>query len=137
MQVFRSLFILIFLCSCRQKTQSDFQARSRLITAELIASLQQIDDLDSLIEAQRRLQCHFDALVDVMIEARKWQMKTKASWVLSEEDHQQSRQLACELNRLLRNPLARHFLEKAQNPALERLDAFEKRKIARNSPFGS
>ena len=94
---------------------------------ELIAELQQIDDLDMLIEASSRLSAQFDALVDVMIEARKWQIKKNAVWTLSERDHQLSRQLAFELSRLLRNPLARHFLEKAQNPALERLDAFEKK----------
>lgn len=127
MRIFFFFCALVFLCSCRQKCQNDFQARAQVITMELIAELQQIDDLDMLIEASSRLSAQFDALVDVMIEARKWQIKKNAVWTLSERDHQLSRQLAFELSRLLRNPLARHFLEKAQNPALERLDAFEKK----------
>lgn len=122
--------ILLFLTSCSAKSPEHFLARSRAINLELIQDLQQVDDLDSLVEVLPALQRHFNDLVEVMIEAKKWQIKHKTTWRPGEEDLMISQQLALELTRVYSIPTARVLIEKSQETALLTLDAFEKRKIS-------
>jgi hypothetical protein len=69
----------------------------------------------------------FNQLVDVMIQARKWQIKHRTSWQATVVDRYLSLELAQEFARIYRIPTARAFIEKCQQAALERLDAFEKK----------
>src|ERR1700733_14895073 len=121
------LIIFLCLCGCSQKSPEYFQERGRGITAALIEELSAIDDVDALLERLPYLESLFEALVDQIIEARKWQIKQGASFTISEQDAELSAKLASELHRLMLNPLACHVIEKSQQKALERLDAFEKR----------
>ncbi len=120
------LILAVSLSGCSNKSPEYFQKKGQAIVQELIIDLQKIDDLESLREAIPTLQAHFDALSDVMIEARKWQIKTGKTCSV-QPDPSINQHLVSELNRLLRNPLARHFIEKSQQTALEKLDAFEKK----------
>jgi hypothetical protein len=115
------------LCGCNQKSPEYFQERGRSISVALVIELEAIDDLDSLLERLAYIESLFDALVDVMIEARKWQQRHECTFEISEEDSQLSNRISTELNRLFQIPLAGHFIEKSQQKALERLDAFEKK----------
>lgn len=94
---------------------------------ELLAELDVIDDLDLLLERLPYIESLFNALVDVMIEARKWQQRHECVFEISEEDSERSNRISAEINRLFQIPLAGHFIEKSQQKALERLDAFEKK----------
>jgi len=123
---FTLTFLAILISGCGKKSPEYFQKRGESIIQELIIDLQKIDDVEDFPQAQLALQAHFDALVDVMIEARKWQMKTKQR-IQVPQASPMSQHLILEFNRLSRNPLSRHFLEKCQQPALEKLDAFEKK----------
>lgn len=127
--------LICILCGCKQRSCADFQQQARVVIEALIQDLRQIEDLEDLMREVPLLQEHFDELVSIMIEAKKWQIKTKTpvQCCLNSVDEncelrgELNKKLMSELNRLLRDPLARHFLEKAQQQALERLDAFEKK----------
>ncbi len=104
-------------------------AKGRAKNSEIIVVLEQIDDLEALIEALPTLQRLFNELVDLMIEAKKWQIKHKVSWQPAEVDRAISLRLAEELERLYQIPSCRSLIEKAQEPAIIRLESFEIKKI--------
>ena len=118
---------LIFVVACSHKSPDYFLAQGRSINQELLEEMQQIDDLDGLIEALPRMQKLYGRLVDVIVEAKKWQIRHKTSWQPTSEDTALSQQLSRELERLYQMPTARAILEKAQETALIRLDSLEKK----------
>ena len=123
----RFLLLILCLCGCSQRSPDYFQERGRAITLLLVEELQQVDDVDALLCRLPYIESLFESLVDLMIEARKWQQKHKESWHIVDPDSRLNEQFALELNRVMRIPLAAHFIEKSQQKALERLDAFEKK----------
>lgn len=121
--IYLILIVLLFATACRAKSPEHFLAQGRFVNQELLAEIQAIDDLDDLIEALPRLERLFGRLVDVMIEAKKWQIKHKACWPATPEDRQLSLELQAELARLYEMPSARALIEKCQETALLRLDS--------------
>jgi hypothetical protein len=75
------------------------------------------------------LQRLFDRLVDVMIAAEEFALAHpgQEKGELTQRNHELSDQLRVELNRLYRVEGGRQTIEKCQEKALHRLDAFEKR----------
>lgn len=123
------LLILIILTGCAAKSPDTFKSKARGINRELLQTAAEVEDLDQLMRALPTFSRLFNRLVDVMIQARKWQIKHKKGWELDEEDRYLSLQLAQEFARLYQIPTARAFIEKCQQSALERLDAFEKKQL--------
>lgn len=121
-----ALIILVF-SSCSSKSPDYFLARGRAINQEIISELNQITDLEMLVERLPVLQQHFSDLVEVMIEAKKWQIKHKTSWKPTVQDIEISQELANALVRIYEIPTARVLIEKCQEPALLALDTYEKR----------
>ena len=126
--LYRIFYFTLFLSlsvACSTKSPHYFQSRGRNITSQLVEELEEVHDLEDLIEALPRLQRLFDELTDVMIEARKWQIKEGVLWDPSDEDVSLSGALCDECTRIFTIPAARDLVEKSQERALERLDAFE------------
>jgi hypothetical protein len=123
------LLLLIILTGCSAKSPETFKSKARCIKCELLQTAQNVEDLDQLMRVLPTFSRLFNQLVEVMIQARKWQIKHRTSWDLSEEDRYLSFELAQEFARLYQIPTARAFIEKCQQPALERLDAFEKKQL--------
>jgi hypothetical protein len=93
----------------------------------LIAELKQIRSRDDLVEHAPRLQELFNSLVDVIIKAQEFKDKHPEESDLSiNKESMESDQLRIELNRVLHMEGGREVIEKAQEAALNRLDAFEK-----------
>jgi hypothetical protein len=107
-------------------------SQGRAINQELLAELEAISDLEALLTQLPVLERRFNQLVDVMIEARRYQIRKKCTWQPNDEDRKLSHQLARELARLYQIPGAKSLLEKSQESALLRLDAFEN-KVRKNS----
>lgn len=115
------IWVLLFVTGCHSKSPDYFLAQGRSIQHELLAEMQQIDDIEGLIEVLPRLERLFCRLAEVMIEAKKWQQKHKASWQPSEEDRLISLELRLELARLYEMPSCRALIEKSQESSLIRL----------------
>jgi len=126
---------LLFLTSCSSNASDRFLAQGRAINQELLHDLEEIQDIDALLVILPQLERRFNQLVEVMIQARRYQIKKKCSWQPLEEDRLLSKELAQELHRIYQIPAARSLIEKSQESALMKLDAFENkmRKIADNS----
>lgn len=121
------VLFLVFLTSCGSKTSDGFLAQGRAINHELLTELQEIQDIDDLLIKLPQLERRFNQLVDVMIEARKYQIKKQCSWPIREEDRALSADLALQLERIYHIPAARSLIEKSQESALLKLDTFERK----------
>lgn len=120
------LAILLFV-SCSKSSLSDFQKEGRTILIELTAELKQIRSRDDLPAHAVRLQQLFDRLAEVMIAAQEYK-STHPDIKLAEDDddvHLLSDRLRTEFNRILRMEGGTEIIEKAQENALNKLDAFE------------
>lgn len=121
------LFLLIV--SCNSKSPEYFLAQGQQVKLELLSELEGIDDIETLLQASPKLQRLFGQLVDVMIEAKKWQNSHKtAVWQMSDDESMTSQQIAQELARICQIPSAQVLIEKTQEVALLKLDSAVNRK---------
>jgi len=126
---------LLFLCSCSSPSSEGFREEGRSVNKSIIKKLQLINSREELISNSTELENLFIRLVDVMIEARKYQENTSLNEEipLQKKDHLLSDKFRGELNRIYRIPGAKKIIEKAQQPALNRLDIFEQQYDKRKS----
>lgn len=118
------------MLSCNLQSLDDFREEGHSITRSLTQELKHIRARDELIASSGRLKQLFNELTDVMIAAKEYQARHPSAEVheFSQADHIASDQLREELNRIYRLDGAREIIEKCQEEALMRLDAYEKRK---------
>jgi hypothetical protein len=94
---------------------------------ELTAELKQIRSRDDLPAHAVRLQQLFDHLADVMVAAQEYaRAHPDIEPEADDDDHVLSDRLRTELNRILRMEGGSEIIEKAQEAALNRLDAFSR-----------
>ncbi len=128
-QLFLRLFLLLVLSACGSHSLEDFREEGESITRSLIKELQTIRTRDDLVQIAPRLQKLFDRLVDTIVTAREFLDKYPKLEIeeFSQKNHDLSDQLRIELNRIYCIEGGRELIEKCQESALHRLDAFEKR----------
>jgi hypothetical protein len=133
MCLFNRLLILILLpfivTSCGPCSLDDFKEEGEGVIRSLIQELRAIHTRDQLLAASGKLQRLFDRLVFIIIAAEEFSFAHPelAKRESMRHNHELSDQLRGELNRLYRLEGGRQILEKYQEKALHRLDAFEKR----------
>jgi hypothetical protein len=125
---FLFLCLLMTTAGCGPRSLDDFQEEGEGVIRSLIQELKAIHTRDELIAAQGRLQRQFDRLVSIMIAAEEFSL-SHAEQGKGEvpANHDLSDQLRVELNRLYRLEGGRQIIEKCQEKALYRLDAFQRR----------
>lgn len=94
----------------------------------LIGELQSIRTRDQLLASTAKLKRLFERLVDLMIAAENFKLAHPEldKGLSAGPNHELSDQLRIELNRLYRMDGGRQIVEKYQEKALHRLDAFIK-----------
>ena len=121
------LLVLFSLCfaSCSPQSLDDFHEEGGGIVNALIAELKQIRSRDDLLQHTSKLQQLFNALVDVMIRAREYKDHHPEAALESLRPKEQlaADQLRIELNRILNIEGGREVIEKAQEEALNHLEA--------------
>lgn len=133
MQLFMKLFVLLFILlattGCEPRSLEDFQEEGEGVIRSLIQDLKTIHTREQLLAASARLQRQFDRLASLMIAGREFAFSHPESGKDEELslNHDLSDQLRVELNRLYRLEGGRQIIEKCQEKALHRLDAFEKK----------
>jgi hypothetical protein len=123
------LFVILFcLVACSPSSLEDFQREGQALSRELAMELQEIQTREELHKAAPKIKKKFDLLVDLMIEARKFQQKhpEENGFDPATTDPATSDLLLCELKRIYRLESGRETIEKAQRESLIRLDAFER-----------
>lgn len=108
------LISLILLCS-----YSSFQKKSTKTLKELLFQLENIHTIDELLDREIILQKQFDKLVDLLIEAKKFQIEGINNDALSKS-------LQKSLQRLYEIDGGQEIIEHLQSNALQRLNRFEK-----------
>lgn len=122
------VFILVMVTGCGPRSLDDFQEEGEGVMRSLIQELQGIHTREQLLAASGRLQRHFDRLVNIVIAAEEFSLvHPEEKGEVGRHNHELSDQLRIELNRLYRLEGGRQIIEKCQEKALHRLDAFEKK----------
>lgn len=134
MKLIFQLFILIFLLtSCGYRSLEDFREDGEWTTRELIAELQSVHDREELIKKLPKLKKLFNELSDIMIAARQYQEKhpSEEEPPFTKRQQATSERLRQELNRIYLIDEGRELIEKAEDEALNKLDAFERTLLRR------
>lgn len=110
----KTFLLLIFLFGCAPSNLSDLRYEGEAQTKRLASELRQIENKEDLQKAIPKLKKRFNALADLLIEAREFpQEETPPSFA--------SEQLFAELARLYEMPGGRELIESAQIEAVLRL----------------
>lgn len=122
------IFAVLLLTACAPNSLEDFQQEGQARCHKLTAQLKKIETRDQLSKAAAQLQKRFEDLVDLMIEARRYQIAHPQEETPEILDYQSesNAELVAELKRIYRLEGARDLVEKTQHEALIRLDAFER-----------
>lgn len=126
---FLILCLLMVATSCGSRSLDDFQEEGEGVIRSLIQELKTIHTREELLAAQASLQRQFDRLVSIIIAAEEFNFSypDQNKEEVTQSNHDVSDQLRIELNRLYRLEGGRQIIEKCQQKALYRLDAFQKR----------
>lgn len=129
MRVFRILLFFL-LTGCGPQSLEDFKQEGQDILLSLVNELESIHTRDELLKAAPKLKDLFNKFVKITISAARLREKHHLDYLeFTKQDHELSEKLRMELNRLYQLEGGRDIIEKAQEEALHRLDAFEKKKM--------
>jgi len=127
---------LSFLCSCSPHSSEEFRQEGEGRCRRLITTLQKIENRQQLLLAEPALKKHFEKLIDLMIEAREFQEKHEDIPNESTlEENSTTASLELELRRIYMMEGGREIIERSQQEALVRLDAYEHAR-AKKREFG-
>jgi len=121
--------MLSILAACTHQSLDEFREEGETVNRQLVLELQKIRGRDDLLEHQGNLQSLFNQLVDIVIRAEEFK-DTHPNASMPETSTSTADQLRIELNRILNMEGGREVLEKSQEEALNRLDAFERQRLA-------
>lgn len=127
-RTFIYLALILAITSCSSQSLDDFREEGDAASRLLIAELKQIRSRDDLLEHADSLQELFNHFAAIIIRAQEFKDSHPGAVQEGafEESSARSDQLRIELNRVLHMEGGREVIEKAQEEALNLLDAFEK-----------
>jgi hypothetical protein len=127
----KALYLVIIsgmLCGCSPHSTEEFQREGETQLSLLVQDLQAIETREQLTTAAPRLKKHFESLVALILEARRFQEENPddAGSESVVEPGIFSLRLEEELRRLYQMEGGKEVIEKAQHEALVKLDAYER-----------
>lgn len=132
-QLKKSLLIiysfLVFIASaCSPNSLDDFREQGESVSRSLTNELRKIHSREDLLKAAPKLKRLFNELVNIMIAAQEFRLHHPALELTESKKEMEnlSDQLREELNRVYSIDSAREVIEKCQEEALLKLDAFER-----------
>jgi hypothetical protein len=120
--------VLFLFCSCSPHSFEEFKREGESRCRLLVVDLQKIENREQLLLAEPTLRNHFEGLIDLMIEVRKFQQKKLEDLTAGVpfEENSDEISLENELRRIYAMEGGREIVERAQQEALVRLDAYER-----------
>lgn len=119
--------VLLFLGSCSPNSSKEFQQEGEAHCRLLVATLQKVENRKQLLLAEPALKKHFERLIDLMIQAREFQEKLEdVSNEIAFKESSTNALLERELRRIYTIEGGREVIERAQQEALVRLDAYDR-----------
>ncbi len=123
-----SILVCLLLGSCSPSSFEDFQTEGEALSRKITLDLQKVKTTEQLVDSAPVLKKRFYSLVDLMIQARKYQEAHPEEWaderLLAERSFNEL--MVIELERVHKLERGRDIIEKVQRDALHRLDAFER-----------
>ena len=123
--IFIFSLILGLLCGCGPSSTDDFKQQGEAISRLITRDLKKVKSREELVKIVPLLKKRFSDLVDLMIEARKFQQKYPDALAAEELEPEMDDALLTELKRVYRLEGGREIIEDCQREALIRLDSFE------------
>lgn len=126
--------VLLFLISgCSPHSSREFQKEGERLCLDLVEILQEVETREGLLAKEKLLQKKFGYFVDLMIQARLWQEghPEAEEWENTEIFNRASELLRCELSRVYQLEEGREIMERSEQEALVRLDAYERERLKR------
>lgn len=123
-----ALMLWVFLSGCNPHSVEDFHHEGQAYSRALIRDLQKVHTREELAQSASHLKKHFEKLVDLMIRARTFQEEhpEESLCVPFQSETTISDELEEELRRVYLIEGGRQIVERTQQEALVRLDAFER-----------
>jgi hypothetical protein len=120
------MIFLPILIGCSPSSSDDFLREGEALSRRVIKRLNAIETQEELMRAESQLKKDFEAYVDLIIQAREYQKK-HPNLVATERsgDFSVSEQLKEALRRIYAFEGGREILERSQQEALVRLDAYD------------
>ena len=129
MQILRFFYIIIILIYGCNPTNEDIQQESQKIIKQLIEQMTIIHNYGELQKSAPQLKKSFNKLVDIIIEARKLEIKDAKFEI---KNHHLSDLLRYQVERIYRIDGGKEIIEEMQRDALHKLNAFEKKQNINN-----
>jgi len=119
-----SLLLPILLTACTPSSSEDFKREGESICQELTLDLQKIQTREELLRALPRFKKTFNSLVQLMIQAHKYQLRhpEEESFDSSFTTYQTNLELMSQLRRIYQIEGGQELIERAEREALIRLD---------------
>ena len=116
------------MSGCAPSSLEDFQREGESRCKGIVELLEKVEQYEQLIPLEPTLKKKFESLVDLFIQAREFQERHPEDVPLEKNRSTQriSQQLQEELRRIYALEGARELIERSQQEALVKLDAFER-----------
>lgn len=119
--------LCLVLLGCSPNSSYEFQREGKALCRTLANDLKKIESRQQLLQEESKLKKHFESLVSLMIEAKEFQQGTDSDLVMdSFLEGEEDRELEAELRRIYAIEGGREVIERAEQEALVRLDAYER-----------
>ena len=128
-------WLFLMMWGCSPNSSEDFRHEGEARCRKIVTLLEKVENREQLLRAEPDLKKQFEALTDLMIEARKFQIEhlDDASSEILYEGNLAEAALEEELRRIYALEGGREIIERAQQEALVRLDAYERNISKRRS----
>ena len=118
-------FLTLILYGCSPSSLEDFQREGEALSRTVIEHLESIESHEELLRAEPTLKKDFEAYVDLIKQAREYQAMHSDEVVSDASiDFSVSDELKQQLRRIYAIEGGREIIERAQQEALVRLDAY-------------
>ena len=122
------ILVCLIMASCSPNSFEDFQTEGEALSRSIISDLQRVQTTQQLVEFAPVLKKRFYSLVELMIQARKYQEAHPEEWTGEKPATEGTfnELMIIEIARVHKIERGREIIEKTQRDALHRLDAFER-----------
>lgn len=121
------IFLLVMLSGCSPSSMEEYRFEGESLVRSLIEECQKIESKEDLLLEKPRLKKKFDKIVDLMIAARKFQVKHLDSEIPVDLRLAASNALKEEFIRIYKIEGCQSLMEDIQRDSLHKLDLFSRK----------
>lgn len=136
MKVFYLYCIVVMMnVSCSPISLEEHQEEGKMIVCSLLKELRDVSSKEDLLDKKKILQKKFSSLVNIMISAKKRQMKVPEDQFVKERGRDLSDLLQKELYRIYQIEGCRELMEEIEGESFYRLHRFHQEIVVQRKHF--